>query len=155
MSNINTIIDISNLIATVIFTEENKVFTVVIKLQNINENNHNYINTFIENDWSTAEDKDLYFININEQTIKATEKPNDNYTWDWATDSWKDQRNIDIITEEVRTRRNELLKASDWTQMPDVILNNKADWAIYRQELRDVTSQPDMRNVTWPIPPQG
>ena len=34
-----------------------------------------------------------------------------------------------------------MLKGSDWTQMPDSPLSDskKAEWATYRQELRDIT----------------
>ena len=44
-----------------------------------------------------------------------------------------------------RTVRNELLQASDWTQMPDSPLPNskKAEWATYRQKLRDFTTVSD------------
>lgn len=54
---------------------------------------------------------------------------------------------------EIRRRRNSLLVASDWTQLPDVPLATKEAWAVYRQQLRDITDQPDPFNVVWPIPP--
>lgn len=43
---------------------------------------------------------------------------------------------------EMRTIRNGLLSASDWTQLPDSPLSDakKAEWATYRQALRDFTS---------------
>tara|TARA_Y100000114_G_C11568602_1_gene235288 strand:+ start:68 stop:310 length:243 start_codon:yes stop_codon:yes gene_type:complete len=37
----------------------------------------------------------------------------------------------------MKARRNDLLKASDWTQTPDNPISNKAEWATYRQALRD------------------
>ena len=39
-----------------------------------------------------------------------------------------------------REKRDRLLKASDWTQMPDSPLSEskKAEWAAYRQALRDL-----------------
>tara|TARA_Y100000361_G_C10994498_1_gene255958 strand:- start:401 stop:643 length:243 start_codon:yes stop_codon:yes gene_type:complete len=37
----------------------------------------------------------------------------------------------------MKARRNALLKASDWTQTPDNPISNKAEWATYRQALRD------------------
>jgi len=45
--------------------------------------------------------------------------------------------------EEMRRSRNDLLKDSDWTQLPDVPLSvqEKAEWAVYRQALRDVPQQ--------------
>ena len=42
----------------------------------------------------------------------------------------------------IRNKRNELLKESDWTQVNDCPLSDskKAEWATYRQELRDLTT---------------
>lgn len=52
------------------------------------------------------------------------------------------------------TRRNQLLRASDWTQLPDVPLPTKAAWATYRQALRDITDQPAFPlAVEWPAQP--
>ena len=54
----------------------------------------------------------------------------------------------------IRTTRNDLLADSDWTQMPDVSMPNKSEWATYRQSLRDITSLGDPRlGVTWPAKP--
>lgn len=52
----------------------------------------------------------------------------------------------------VRRRRNELLLASDWTQLTDSP-TDKATWAVYRQNLRDITVQADPFNLVWPIKP--
>ena len=41
----------------------------------------------------------------------------------------------------VRIERDRLLTISDWTQMPDNNLATKANWATYRQALRDLPSQ--------------
>lgn len=38
----------------------------------------------------------------------------------------------------IRNKRNELLKESDWTQLPDVNIS-KEEWVTYRQALRDIT----------------
>ena len=55
----------------------------------------------------------------------------------------------------IRTYRNNELQASDWTQLPDVDLANKWDWAVYRQALRDITIQEDFPwTITWPDEPQ-
>jgi hypothetical protein len=56
----------------------------------------------------------------------------------------------------IRSRRNELLKDCDWTQIADSPLNQtlKQEWATYRQELRDlpeVYSNPN--DVVWPTEP--
>jgi hypothetical protein len=52
----------------------------------------------------------------------------------------------------VRRRRNELLLASDWTQLADSPAD-KAAWASYRQALRDITEQADPFTINWPTPP--
>jgi hypothetical protein len=56
---------------------------------------------------------------------------------------------------EVRNVRNQYLKDSDWTQLPDSPLssNEKEEWLVYRQQLRDVTLQNDPFNIIWPISP--
>jgi hypothetical protein len=52
-------------------------------------------------------------------------------------------------------KRQSLLASSDWTQMPDVELSTKTQWATYRQELRDITDQPGYpSSIVWPTPPQ-
>ena len=53
----------------------------------------------------------------------------------------------------IREERNKLLSETDWTQLGDAPVN-ATPWAIYRQELRDITSQPGFpHNVTWPTKP--
>jgi len=54
-----------------------------------------------------------------------------------------------------RTKRNVLLASSDWTQYTDSPLDEaKAEWATYRQELRDLpASTEDPTNPTWPDAP--
>jgi hypothetical protein len=54
----------------------------------------------------------------------------------------------------VRADRNSRLAACDWTQVADAPVD-KAVWATYRQELRDITSQPGFPwEITWPVAPQ-
>jgi len=55
----------------------------------------------------------------------------------------------------VRAIRNKKLAACDWTQVSDTQLNSTelAAWRTYRQTLRDVTTQSDPDNVTWPTEP--
>ena len=49
----------------------------------------------------------------------------------------------------VRSERNALLSASDWTQLPDTALSDskKTQWATYRQALRDVPSNNSSASV--------
>jgi hypothetical protein len=53
---------------------------------------------------------------------------------------------------EVRSQRDQLLAASDYTQVADAP-GDTAAWATYRQALRDVPSQSDVDNITWPTEP--
>lgn len=58
--------------------------------------------------------------------------------------------------EELRARRDALLVASDWTQLPDAPLaaERRAAWQSYRQALRDVPQQPGFPgDVVWPTAP--
>jgi hypothetical protein len=54
---------------------------------------------------------------------------------------------------QVRSERNALLAASDWTQLADSTAD-KAAWATYRQALRDVTGQQGFPwTIQWPEMP--
>lgn len=53
----------------------------------------------------------------------------------------------------VRDERNRRLAESDWTQLPDAPVDH-AVWAVYRQELRDITDQDGFPwSITWPVEP--
>ena len=56
---------------------------------------------------------------------------------------------------EVKNHRNWLLAVSDWTRLDDVTLaaDKKTAWQTYRQALRDITTQADPFNVSWPTEP--
>jgi kynurenine formamidase len=56
--------------------------------------------------------------------------------------------------ESLRRKRNRLLTETDWTQSRDVTLPNDAEWATYRQALRDLPANTiDPANPTWPTNP--
>jgi hypothetical protein len=60
-----------------------------------------------------------------------------------------------LRADEVRAERNQKLAESDWTQLPDAktTVNTEA-WALYRQQLRNITEQPGFPwNVEWPVRP--
>lgn len=57
-----------------------------------------------------------------------------------------------------RSRREEELYTTDWTQVADCPLSEskKAEWAVYRQALRDLTSHsnwPELEEEDWPTQP--
>jgi hypothetical protein len=69
----------------------------------------------------------------------------------------RSQQEIDEINMTyLRNQRNFLLKESDWTQFPDSPLTTekKAEWALYRQALRDLPSNANINNVVFPTEPQ-
>jgi hypothetical protein len=55
--------------------------------------------------------------------------------------------------QDVRERRNLLLLESDWTQLNDAQIGNKSEWTYYRQELRDITNNPNVDALVWPVKP--
>jgi hypothetical protein len=67
------------------------------------------------------------------------------------------QRHVNPFCVEMRQRRNMRLSGSDWTQAPDSPLSaeKKAEWATYRQALRDMDcdSYSSFSEVIWPTIP--
>jgi hypothetical protein len=61
----------------------------------------------------------------------------------------------DSAMAQLRATRNALLLACDWTQIADCTIPKKAEWATYRQTLRDFPSTvSDARStITWPHNP--
>lgn len=57
------------------------------------------------------------------------------------------------LGEKIRIRRNQLLAACDYTQLPDNNDPKKAEWATYRQALRDLPEQAGFPNVEFPKDP--
>lgn len=53
----------------------------------------------------------------------------------------------------IRLERDALLAETDWMALSDVTMT--ADWAAYRQALRDVTAQAGFpHSITWPTKPE-
>tara|TARA_R100000742_G_C4275496_1_gene96008 strand:- start:307 stop:741 length:435 start_codon:yes stop_codon:yes gene_type:complete len=52
---------------------------------------------------------------------------------------------------DIREERNEILDDTDWRASSDLTLSD--EWKNYRQALRDITTQSDPYNITWPTPP--
>lgn len=99
-------------------------------------------------------DLNLQYV-FNKNVIDMPEKPNAFCIFDYDTKQWIDPRTNETQWPIVKSQRDALLAASDWTQLTDVVLSNKDQWKVYRQELRDITTQPDPFNIIWPTPPQG
>lgn len=83
--------------------------------------------------------------------------PDGSFTQAWAKVQMSAQERSDVDAtnaNSVRNARNTLLTMSDWTQIADAPVDSAA-WAVYRQSLRDVTSQAGFPwNVTWPSKPE-
>jgi hypothetical protein len=69
----------------------------------------------------------------------------------------KEQPVMVTVPNQIRLKRNNLLKSSDWTQVPDGPLNDtqRTAWQTYRTALRAIN--PDdytsLSDVTWPTAP--
>ena len=67
----------------------------------------------------------------------------------------QDKKQIDYHqAENIRNRRDTLIKESDWRAVSDREL--EPEWKEYRQALRDITKQEGFpHDVEWPIDPDG
>ena len=75
---------------------------------------------------------------------------------EYDTELAKNNASSSTTEAEFKFERNGLLNASDWTQLSDNQLadTKKAEWATYRQALRDLpASTTDYDNVSWPTQP--
>jgi hypothetical protein len=104
-------------------------------------------------------------------SVQQTVKPNDytknisegtpqlvdgiyNQTWNESNSS-EEEINIRIENKwiEIRNLRDQLLLESDWTQLADSPQITNNDWKAYRQYLRDITSQSNPFDISWPTKP--
>lgn len=93
-----------------------------------------------------------HYVDVASQTpVAKGQKPSDHYEWDFTIKGWKP--NVTLAWQLVRTKRDELLAATDWTQLPDVAEATKNRYTDYRQALRDITNQPDPASIVWPVLP--
>ena len=97
---------------------------------------------------------DLEFAHEQGWVVSETAQMGD--LWDGATFTSPPATDVEIETQWsiIRSERNNLLAASDWTQLPDVAVD-AAVWATYRQALRDVTNQADPFAIIWPESPSS
>lgn len=66
--------------------------------------------------------------------------------------STAEQIRDDHLWVDIRTKRNLLIVESDWMANSDVTMSD--EWRTYRQSLRDITTQSDPSNITWPTKPE-
>lgn len=61
----------------------------------------------------------------------------------------------DELLAKIRSQRGARLSACDWTQALDSPLTpeKRAEWATYRQQLRDFPGVCDVNNPDWPVSP--
>lgn len=95
----------------------------------------------------------LNYIDPDKNVVEIPSKPSPHHVFDYDSKQWVLSQ--PALALDVAMKRQKLLAASDWTQLPDVAIANKAAWAAYRQELRDITTQAGYpTEITWPTPPQ-
>ena len=105
------------------------------------------------------ESSNTFEVHSNLKWVDCDDSVKVNWTYNGSTFADYDTRTTAEKTaaewKHVRVNRTKLLKASDWTQGADSPLTDskKAEWKTYRQALRDVPTQSDPFNITWPTEP--
>ena len=94
--------------------------------------------------------------NTQNQKIAEGDPVLDGETWkqNWiVTSLTSDEITINTNSQwsSVRGVRDELLAECDWRACSDRTMSE--DWKTYRQALRDITTQSDPYNITWPTIP--
>lgn len=105
--------------------------------------------SFIEGEFDDVS----YYIE-NDAAVQIPPQPSQYSVFDFTTKQWV--LNPDLASADVLTARNKLLFSTDWTQIPNNPLTSEvqAEWAAYRQELRDIPQQSGYPyNVVWPVAP--
>ena len=99
-------------------------------------------------------------LGVFEKAVEVTAVKDESGRWrqTWAVEPMAEEEvaaRTELEWGAVRSQRNFLLARSDWTQLPDAPLTNTqtAECATHRQALRDITTQSDPFNITWPAKP--
>ena len=102
-------------------------------------------------------DQDLW-IDLNTHKVEdgavvaLAAQPSLNHVFNYGSGVWEISE-ARVIADAL-DRRSVLLQLSDWTQLPDVPLATKDQWAGYRQALRDITLQAGYPfEIQWPNSP--
>lgn len=88
------------------------------------------------------------------KVINIPPKPDYASNFDYASGQWVGD--LDAQETNVISRRNMILYSCDWTQLPNgpLTVEVQQEWAVYRQALRDITTQSGYPfDVVWPTPP--
>jgi hypothetical protein len=95
---------------------------------------------------------------ITETGFRAISNPSDLKAGEVLSDEIPQALMLRAEEAEARDMRSRLLRASDWTQIPDNNLTalERASWSAYRQLLRDVPQQAGFPlSVQWPTVPSA
>ena len=143
--------------------ENNKITQYPIDVIDLRQK---YPNTSFPDDISKTDLTNYGVVNIQEVQAPAFDSKNqkiiennpvlENGTWrqSWSITSLT---NDEIATKnnelwmDIRIIRDELLTECDWRACSDRTMSE--DWKTYRQALRDITTQSDPYNITWPTIP--
>ena len=87
------------------------------------------------------------------RVIPKPPKPDQYHQFDYTAKQWYDPRTEADFINKARADRMPMLQSTDWTQLADVPTETREKFAAYRQALRDITKQPDPRNIVWPERP--
>ena len=104
-------------------------------------------------------DPNKYYIDTAQNVaMEIPERPSEDHRFNYKTKQWELFLPVEAVIEKAIWQRSNLLQQSDWTQIPNNPLTQVQQevWAVYRQQLRDITSQSGYPfNIVWPTPPQG
>jgi len=135
---------------------------IKLKLSSLEQDPYEYLNTLVDSiDFSnTVNERNYYYNTSTASLVEFSSKPAAYYTWDWNSYSWVDARTESQkyadATAAALPKRQQLLLDSDWTQLPNGPLTaaQQQAWVVYRQALRDITTQAGYPfEITWPTPP--
>lgn len=106
-------------------------------------------------------DNGKFVLYTQQQSEAKANRPSLLFVWSNTTFTWQDPRNeqqkYNDAESSVSSQRNSYLYESDWTQIPNnpLTTEKQQQWAVYRQQLRDITTQSGYPfNVVWPTKPE-
>ena len=123
--------------------------TVVCSPNVINNQYNNATESYVEGNFLDT----LFYIE-NGLPVMIPPSPGEFYIFDYTTKQYVP--NIAFAEQSVNSERVQLLYATDWTQLPNSPLTSEQQqqYAVYRQQLRDIPNQSGYPlNVIWPTKP--